>query len=633
MPVTSKSHRPLSSGLRITSRNPSGVPSLALGEEREVGAGTLTGVATRNSDGKQVLVTNLHVMSGFATFVDANGIKRRFLVNPVGDEIMLQGGLNTEYEVGTYLDGTAVTAVRTADTDVAMCLLKPGVKAYPRLHGLTADGRPRYISDRLRDPAAGMKLVMLGQRVGEIELEVVRLNYDVVADGITQVRAVQLRKPNGILLEETGVKPGDSGAPLFHKVSDTVYELCAIMTSAEAVEADEVSRYVYAFPAKRAADLLRITFGKRVPRAKAMSSKVTAAYGATVMLTSAASIDLDEDPLTYKWKLASSGGGPVTIENAEMAVASFLAPSQDAALTFNLTATNVTGDTNEDTVAVTVRSVEPAAPDPPPDSLVDIPLPAPSVPETWSAWLSTGYREGTCENRRRREFRTSSWGGSEQRWVADPEPVVWDETWTATDNTQGCGPTRQVEEERGNNCNDQKQTRMRAAPEALVWSGWGDTGSTRGCGAAQEKEQRSTNQCGGEKVQWVSDPVSPPPSSGWSRTGRTRGCGPTQEAEESRTDGCGENVETQWVADAKDDDFGDWGRTGNTRGCGPAVEAEERRSSPCGRSETRWVAAPEAETWGAWSKTGRQRHTGLEIVHEWSRTSNCGNTQTDWWSE
>ena len=36
MPVTSKSHRPLSSGLRITSRNPSGVPSLALGEERDV---------------------------------------------------------------------------------------------------------------------------------------------------------------------------------------------------------------------------------------------------------------------------------------------------------------------------------------------------------------------------------------------------------------------------------------------------------------------------------------------------------------------------------------------------------------------------------------------------------------------
>ena len=467
-------------------------------------------------------------------------------------------------------------------------------------------------------------LVVLGASTGERTVSVGAIGDSPALGGRNFTGIVRL-------LTTSPIEGGDSGAPCFYRDTDGVYHLVCILFGGFKVKGLQVAGY--AFRASLAESELGITFGKRAPRAKAMASKVTARYGATVMLTGAASLDLDEDPLTYKWELAPSVGGPVTIENAGTAIASFVAPSQDAALTFKLTVTDVVGETNEDTVAVTVRSVEPAAPDPPPDSLVDIPLPAPSVPETWSAWLSTGYREGTCENRRRREFRTSSWGGSEQRWVADPEPVVWDETWTASGNTQGCGPTRQVEEERGNNCNDQKQTRMRAAPEALAWTDWEDTGNTRGCGAAQEKKQRSTNQCGGEKVQWVSDPVSPPPSSAWTRTGRTRGCGPTQEAEESRTDGCGENVETRWVADTQIDYFGDWAQTGNTRGCGPAVEAEEGRSSPCGRSETRWVAAPEAETWGAWSKTGRQRHTGIEIVHEWSRTSNCGNTQTDWWSE
>ena len=51
MSRTKDNHRPLLSGIEITSR---------IGETnlRYVGAGTLTGLATRNSDGKKVLVTN-----------------------------------------------------------------------------------------------------------------------------------------------------------------------------------------------------------------------------------------------------------------------------------------------------------------------------------------------------------------------------------------------------------------------------------------------------------------------------------------------------------------------------------------------------------------------------------------------
>ena len=56
MTWTGQHHRPLWSGLRIQSGTQG---KYAIGRE---GAGTLTGLATRKSDGKKMLVTNMHVM-------------------------------------------------------------------------------------------------------------------------------------------------------------------------------------------------------------------------------------------------------------------------------------------------------------------------------------------------------------------------------------------------------------------------------------------------------------------------------------------------------------------------------------------------------------------------------------------
>ncbi len=46
-------HRPLMAGIEIKTRTP--------GHRERNDSGTLTGLATRNTDGKRVLVTNLHV--------------------------------------------------------------------------------------------------------------------------------------------------------------------------------------------------------------------------------------------------------------------------------------------------------------------------------------------------------------------------------------------------------------------------------------------------------------------------------------------------------------------------------------------------------------------------------------------
>ena len=60
MRATNTFHRPLVSGIRIESvKEVDNSPQV-------IALGTLTGLATRNSDGKKMLVTNMHVMANKA---------------------------------------------------------------------------------------------------------------------------------------------------------------------------------------------------------------------------------------------------------------------------------------------------------------------------------------------------------------------------------------------------------------------------------------------------------------------------------------------------------------------------------------------------------------------------------------
>ena len=79
-------HRPLMAGMRIKTKTP-GPAGIGDTENRW---GTLTGWATRNSDNRDVLVTNLHVMAGL-----------RGSLQPSGNEEMYQSDINNpEHKVG-----------------------------------------------------------------------------------------------------------------------------------------------------------------------------------------------------------------------------------------------------------------------------------------------------------------------------------------------------------------------------------------------------------------------------------------------------------------------------------------------------------------------------------------------------
>ncbi len=509
MPSVTTKHRPLFSGLGVKSQRPA-PPNKGTGETEAVSSGTLTGVATRDSDDALVLVTNLHVLAG-RDIVVGLGKKGYRLLNAAGNESLYQGGIGAADKIGSYADSTRLTDGQAINTDVGMVLLAEGVKAHPRLHGVGPSG-PRYIAQDARAPVIDMQLVMIGAQSGEQGVIVYDLDYSTVIDGYDFNDIVRLLPVEGIIL-------GDSGAGVFYKRTDSIYELVCIAFGAE-------DGYVYSFPASRAESLLGITFGKRPPIAAARHLPEKVTTGSEVLLVAAGSLDPDGDPLLYQWEIVTPNTG-ISLENSSTQIAKFTAPSAPTTLTFRVTVTNAVR-----VAVVATLEVEVVAPASPPE-------PTPEQPPVFSDWLTTGHTEGSCENRRQRWFRINLVTQEvTYEWRSATLPVVWDDTWTPTGNTRGCGPAREIEQERGNDCNDQKQTKWIAAAEDLKWTA-AETGNTRGCGATKETEYLRTSQCGDTERVWKATPEAPPPPSAWARTGTTRGCGPSHESEESRTLGCG----------------------------------------------------------------------------------------------
>ncbi len=94
MGESNTNHRTLVSGIQIKGAVPVGLANVP----GVHGTGTLTGLATRNSDNKRVLVTNAHVLVGLT----AGGGYR----NPTStkDENMHQGEGGRDDKVGDILD-------------------------------------------------------------------------------------------------------------------------------------------------------------------------------------------------------------------------------------------------------------------------------------------------------------------------------------------------------------------------------------------------------------------------------------------------------------------------------------------------------------------------------------------------
>ena len=191
MGATSAYHRPLVSGIRVV--------NVKRDEDERIlssGAGTLTGLATRDSDGKKVLVTNLHVITG--------SIQR----NPSSGEEMYQELVDTTKKVGTLPDWDEdnpawVPIVNGQDNiaDIAMCELDENVDAEFTLHDHPNHSSRKIIEgvvEPVDDDDNPMTLTMMGGRGGESTVTVKEVNQtedvdDSTFTGLTIWTAVSAR--------------------------------------------------------------------------------------------------------------------------------------------------------------------------------------------------------------------------------------------------------------------------------------------------------------------------------------------------------------------------------------------------------------------------------------------------------
>ena len=613
-------HRPLVSGIRVASGRE---VMEVVRRVQYVEGGTLTGLATRNTDGKKVLVTNMHVMAGETD-------DGRFR-NPSGDEEMYQPSTDLDYRVGTNLVHVPIVAGQNNVADVAYCVLADDdeenqVEALFRLHDSRHSAR-RFIAG-VKEPATDMQLTLTAMS-GETTATVLGTGVDRNIKGTDFTGIVRLRAARGLV-------EGDSGTPCFYRVRDGVYRLACIVFAMDLLN----PQIVWAFPASVAERELGITFGNQPPVADAGPDQTVTA-GDTVTLDASMSIDPDADPLTrrttYRWEqmfgseygaIASRDG--VTLSDNTVAMPTFPAPSHSTTLTFEVTVTDTYGDIDTDTVKITVNALAPAAP-------------ANLRATSGDRQVTLRWDNPNDASITRYEYQiqsgTEPWGF----WTTIPGSGAATVSYVEGGLTNGTAYTIQVRAVNANGAGSSAEAgpvtptaprRPAAAPDPPT--PWRDTGSTRGCGPDKEKEQRRTSS-GRRQTRWVAAPEAETWGS-WSRTGRTRGSNQSREAEESRTSNCG-NTQTRWVAYPEPETWGSWSRTGNTRGSGIWSESEEARTSSYGNRQTRWVDDPVSETWGSWfrtaPRTGRPRSTAPQnparrVRRRGARTSSYGNRQTRW---
>ena len=240
-------HRPLLAGIGIKGSDGS--------------YGTLTGLATRNSDGEPVLVTNLHVVGGAS----------RWTVS--GNECIYQWDVNDADKVGQLYtesgpDGSrnswvpVVTGLRSLlqknIADVAALKLSDCVDAEFALHNHPIHDN-RQVTPGVIEPRVDMKLAMLGATSGERtvtvrETDQTRPVWGTWFTGLTILRGSRLLDPPS--------QGGDSGAPCLSQDDAGCYRMCCIAFGEWNVSPLGLNiGEGFAFPALVAERELGITFG------------------------------------------------------------------------------------------------------------------------------------------------------------------------------------------------------------------------------------------------------------------------------------------------------------------------------------------------------------------------------------
>ncbi len=320
MSGTNASHTTLLAGIGILASNGNaGSPK---------GIGTLTGLATRDSDGEKVLVTNLHVVSVNTWTIS-------------GGEVIYQGG----NKVGQIHSSIKVTSGGYNIADVATCEILSGVDAEFTLHDHPTHSQ-RTVVAGVVDPTEGMVLTMLGAKSGESTVTVKEIN---------QIKQVDKFEFTGVTILDCSQEPvshGDSGSPCLFSSSPSHYQMSCILFARHGID-DSIG---YAFPASVAEKLLGITFGDRPPVASATASPLAVTTGSIVTLDGSGSTDPDGDALTYLWEQVDGrgGGGIITLSNPTSVSTTFIAPPGPATLEFNLTVTDSYGLSDTTSVKVSV---------------------------------------------------------------------------------------------------------------------------------------------------------------------------------------------------------------------------------------------------------------------------------------
>ncbi len=232
---TTEYHRPLVSGIGVVSAR------RVNNQLQTITIGTLTGLATRNSDGKKMLVTNSHVMTG------------DIQTNPSGNEEMYQDSVTQNNKVGSIRRWVRILDKQRENiADVAMCELDSNVDADFTLHD--SPHSSRQIIAGVEEPIKNMELTMLGLVGGEGTVKVLEVD---------DMEEIGGRKFTGLIELDCSQRPGnvgDSGAPCLFKVRDGRYRMCGILFS---LAPD--GRTGRAFPASVAERTLGITFGAKLP--------------------------------------------------------------------------------------------------------------------------------------------------------------------------------------------------------------------------------------------------------------------------------------------------------------------------------------------------------------------------------
>ena len=651
-------HRPLVSGIRIASGKEAG------GQLQSIEAGTLTGLAIRNSDGKKFLVTNLHVMTGFS---DIDEYKE-----PSEDEEMYQESVSADKKVGTLpaWDPDRPAWVRIEEhegdplippdeanlADVAMCELDGDVKADFTMHDSSHSGRLiiEGVEEPKKDEDNPMELTMLGQAGGERTVTVKEVGERLYHKGrwFTGLTLLEVSQDES---EQDKFELGDSGAACLVKVSDNRYKMSCIQFARK-----PSGTQAYAFPASAAQDMLDITFGEKVVL-RDLGRNEQAGFDESHYGTWQTLTDFSQNALSLDTIDASGSGshrrwsGPAVPNTSGEGSHPWWSASIAA------------GDYNPSSIDLQVLGGPDISSELVSGRKWGFKIHVKRTTET--IWKHVLGGSGTL-------FTLSFTSGTDRKTVVGARltiPLtVGRMDWPAyfhPDNEDAfevkiegapmnppAAPSRLTARPghrsatlKWANPNDASITRYeyRMRTGTGAWGPWTPIPSSRAATVEYEKtgltngtgyrfELRGVN-AGGEGASVAVGPVTPsaptpPPSETWgpwSDTGSTRGCGPSREKQQSRTSNL-DNRRTRWVDAPEPETWGAWRSTGRTVGRLGNRRSEQKRTSSCGNTQTEWIQDPEPETWGSWSDTGARKIVGIDQWKEQARTSNYGNRQSRW---